>query len=84
MDKIIRMKMTSVNTMTGNGMIRSRNGDAINVRLSDKVLYNGIDEGDIATIRIIRGEYIVTDFEKAETDQQGFVDNYDDNFVGEY
>lgn len=69
-NKIIRMKMTSVNTTTGNGMIRSRNGSAISVRLSDKVLHYGIDEGDIATIRIIDDEYVVTDFEKPEQEEE--------------
>lgn len=66
MDKIIKMKMTSVNLQNGNGMIRSRNGSAIPVRLSDNALFKGIDEGDIAIIRIINDEYIVTDFERPQ------------------
>ena len=77
--------MTSVNTMTANGMIRSRNGQAINVRLSDKALHYGIDEGDIATIRIIDGEYVVTDFEKpidsSENDEYSWAD---EELIGEY
>lgn len=83
-DKIIRMKMTSVNTTTGNGMIRSRTGEAIPVRLSDKVLYYGIDEGDIATIHIIDGEYVVTDFKRPEPEPSK-EDDYDvDELWGEY
>ena len=85
MNKIIRMRMTAVNPTTGNGMIRSRNGQAINVTLSDKVLHYGIDEGDIATIRIIDGDYVVTDFEKpidsSENDEYSWAD---EELIGEY
>ena len=78
------MRMTSVNTTTGNAMIRSRNGEAIPVRLSDKVLHYGIDEGDIAIIHIIDEEYVVTDFERPEPEPPLEDDYKVEELWGEY
>ena len=84
MDKIIRMRISSVNTTTGNATVHSTHGHPTQVRLSDKVLHYGIDENDIAIIKIIGGEYVATDFEKAQK-ADPITDDFDaDEVMGVY
>lgn len=61
---LIKQKVRFVDKENKSALVLNRKNIAYSVRLSDKVLFEGIKENDIAHIKIINGMWIVTDFER--------------------
>ena len=61
---LIKQKVRFVDKENKSALVLNRKNRAYSVRLSDKVLFEGIKENDIAYIKIINGMWIVTDFER--------------------
>ena len=61
---LIKQRVRFVDEENKSALVLNRKNRAYSVRLSDKVLFEGIKENDIAYIKIINGMWIVTDFER--------------------
>ena len=64
MNDIIKQRVRHVDYEHRTCLVLNRKGKSYSVKLSDRVIANGIQEKDIAFIRIINGVWIVTDFER--------------------
>lgn len=60
---LIKQRVKHCNYNEKTCLVLNRKNQLYSVRLSDKVIYDGIKEKDLAFIRIINGIWIVTDFE---------------------
>ena len=63
-------------------LVLNRKNRAYGVMLSDKVISEGIQEKDLAHIKIINGTWIIVDFERHNLELES--DKYDAELIGGY
>ena len=81
---LIKQKVRHVNYGEKTALVLNRKNQAYSVNLSDKVIYDGIKEKDIAFIKIINGIWIVTDFERKTVTPAEDFDAEAENLMGWY
>ena len=81
---IIRQRVRHVDYEHRSCLVLNRKGKSYSVNLSDKVMHDGIQEKDIAHIRIINGMWIVVDFEKAYSSENDEYAWADAELMGDY
>lgn len=63
MNNTIMQRVRHVDYENGTALVLNRKNQAYSVRMSDKVMHDGIREKDLAFIKIINGVWIIVDFE---------------------
>lgn len=81
---LIKQKVRFVDKENKSALVLNRKNRAYSVRLSDKVLFEGIKEKDIAHIRIINNMWIIVDFERPYSAENDEYAKYDAELIGEY
>lgn len=81
---LIKQRVRYVDYKYKSALVLNRKGKAYSVNLSDKVIAEGIQEKDIAFIKIINGIWIVTDFEKPYSSENDEYAKYDAELLGSY
>lgn len=82
MNNIIKQRVRHVDYENKTALVLNRKGKSYSVNLSDRVIAQGIQEKDLAFIRIINGIWIVVDFESHAIELEH--DKYDAELMGEY
>ena len=79
---LIKQRVRFVDYESKSALVLNKKNRAYPVALSDKVIYEGIKEKDIAHIKIINNVWIIVDFERYTPPKQ---DDFDiAEFLGEY
>ena len=81
---LIKQRVRFVDKENKSALVLNRENRAYSVRLSDKVLFEGIKEKDIAHIRIINNMWIIVDFERPYSSENDEYAKYDAELIGEY
>ena len=81
---LIKQRVRFVDKENKSALVLNRKNRAYSVRLSDKVLFEGIKEKDIAHIRIINNMWIIVDFERPYSAENDEYAKYDAELIGEY
>lgn len=84
MNDVIKQRVRHIDVEHRTCLVLNRKGKSYSVALSDRVIAMGIQEKDIAYIRIINGIWIVVDFEKAYSSENDEYAKYDEQLIGEY
>lgn len=81
---LIKQRVRFVDEENKSALVLNRKNRAYSVRLSDKVLFEGIKEKDIAHIRIINNMWIIVDFERPYSAENDEYAKYDAELIGDY
>ena len=82
---LIRQRVRHVDYKRKSALVLNRKGKAYSVILSDYAISKGIEENDIAHIRILlSGEWVIVDFEKQYSSENDEYAKYDEQLTGEY
>lgn len=83
MNNCIMQRVRHVDYDNGTALVLNRENKAYSVKMSDKVMHDGIKEKDLAFIKIINGVWIIVDFESHDLKLSS--EQYSDaELMGEY
>lgn len=81
---LIKQRVRYVDYNYKSALVLNRKGKSYSVKLSDKVIHDGIQEKDLAFIKIINGIWIIVDFERPYSAENDEYAKYDAELIGEY
>jgi hypothetical protein len=80
----IKQRVRYVDYKQKSALVLNKKGKSYPVNLSDKVIADGIQEKDLAFIRIINGIWIIVDFERRTITPADDFDAESEGLMGEY